>query len=149
MSTKPNRVVQSMTDALFDSDLVASRLALALGEACWAIMLLWPGPTFGRPTYHIMSDVASENAWAAAFLLTSILQFTIVIQQDFDGKFARYFSAWNAFLWVFVVGSMLLSVYPPPAAIGGEIALAVSATWIWLRPLIEAEGVRRACKYQD
>jgi hypothetical protein len=34
---------------------------------------------------------------------------------------------------------MLASVYPPPAAIGGEIALALSAFWIWLRPILQCE----------
>lgn len=147
---KGGRVVQSISEALFDSDLVATRMALALGELCWAIMLLWPGDTFGRPTYHLMGLVAHEHAWAAAFLLTGILQFAIVVQQDFDGKFARYFAAWNAFLWVFSVGSMLLSVYPPPAAIGGEISLMVAASWIWLRPLLIDIGENRVhCKYRD
>lgn len=142
--TLRQKVYSSMSEALFDSDLIATRLALALAEMCWAIMLLWPGDTFERPTYHVMSLVAGEYAWAAVFLLTSVLQFTIVVESDFHGKFARYFSAWNASLWVFTVLSMMLSVYPPPAAIGGEMALMVAACWIWIRPFILAEGIRRA-----
>lgn len=41
-----------------------------------------------------------------------------------------YFAAYNALLWVFVVGSMLLSVYPPPAAISAEIVMTCAATWM-------------------
>lgn len=38
----PKRFLGGMTSALFDSDLVATRLALAFAEMCWAIMLFWP-----------------------------------------------------------------------------------------------------------
>jgi hypothetical protein len=31
---------------------------------------------------------------------------------------------------------MLMSVTPPPAAIGGEVALAFAAFWVWVRPYI-------------
>lgn len=144
MSELRYKVYQSMSRALFDSDLIASRLALSLAEMCWAVMLMWPGDTFIRPTYILMNHVASEHAWAFAFFVTSIMQFSIVVQADYHGKFARYFAGWNAALWVFTVSSMLLSVYPPPAAIGGEIALMVTASWIWLRPFVLAEGLQRA-----
>lgn len=137
------RIYAALSRAIFDSDLIASRLALALAEMCWAVMLLWPGDTFTRPTYALMHYVAPERAWAIAFFCTSILQFAIVIQGHYHSKFARCFAGWNASLWVFSVASMMLSVYPPPAAIGGEIALTVTATWIWLRPFVIAEGLQR------
>lgn len=138
------RVYVALSKALFDSDLVASRLALALAEMCWAAMLLWPGDTFDRPTYSMMGHVENEHTWAFAFFVTSVMQFSIVVQADYHGKFARYFAGWNAALWIFTVTSMLLSVHPPPAAIGGEIALMVTATWVWLRPFVLAEGLHRA-----
>lgn len=137
------RIYAALSRAIFDSDLIASRLALALAEMCWAAMLLWPGDTFDRPTYSMMGHVANEHTWAFAFFVTSIMQFSIVVQADYHGKFARYFAGWNAALWIFTVVSMMLSVYPPPAAIGGEVALMVTATWIWLRPFILAEGLQR------
>lgn len=138
------KVVSAFSEALFDSDLVATRMALAIAEMAWAVMLLWPGPTFDRPTYSVMAQVMSEHAWTFVFLVTSVLQFSIVAMRDMHTRFARYFAAWNASLWVFVVLSMLVSVYPPPAAIGGEISLMVAAVWVWVRPFILAEGYRRA-----
>jgi len=138
------RLLQSTSRLLWDSDMVATRFILAYAELLWAIMLIWPGPTFGRPTYTEMATVMREEAWALVFLLSAITQVSIVLMEDFHSRFARYFAAWNAALWVFVVGSMLLSVYPPPAAIAGEIALAFSAFWIWLRPYILAEGLYNA-----
>lgn len=136
-------VIPALSRALFDSDLIISRLLLAFSELLWGIMLLWPGVTFSRPTYHLMAQVMNEEAWAAIFLLSAVTQFSIVVQEHFHRPLARYFAAWNAVLWNFVVISMLISVYPPPAAIAGEVSLAMVALWIWIRPYILAEGLRR------
>lgn len=128
------RIVSSISHALFDTDLIMTRLLLAMAEFLWGVMLLWSGDTFGRPTYTAMAHVMAEEAWAGLFLLTSVMQLSIVIMHDYHSRFARYFAAYNVFLWWFVVGGMLLSVYPPPAAIAGEIALAIAAFWIFFRP---------------
>ena len=133
-----------MSRALFDSDLIASRLALFLAEALWAIMLFWPGGTFDRPTYSEMAKVAPELVWATAFGISAVLQICIVIYQQCDRAWAHTFAAWNAALWGASVVLMLKGVYPPPAAIGGEVALAVSALWIAIRPAILQKGERHA-----
>lgn len=138
-----SRIVDPLTRAIFDSDLISTRLTLALAELCWCLMLLWPGDTFARPTYGLMAATAPEMAWALIFGVTSFLQFAIVLRDDFHSTRARLFATWNAGLWCFTVGSMLLSVYPPPAAIGGELALAVAALWIWGRPLLIERGERK------
>lgn len=138
------KYLRAMSRALWNTDLVGTRLVLALAEFAWALMLFWPGDAFGRPTYNGMAAVMSESAWALVFLLSGATQLTIILQEDFHSRFARYFAAWNSTLWVYVVGSMLLSVYPPPAAIGGEISLMMVAVWIWIRPFLLAEGIRNA-----
>jgi len=142
--TRAQKMLRALSSALWDTDLISSRLTLAFGEFCWAVMLLWPGDTFSRPTYSHMSTVLSEEGWAIIFLASALTQITIVLLDDMHSAFARYFACWNACLWVYMVYSMLASVYPPPAAIGGEIALAVSACWVWIRPYILAQGYRRA-----
>ena len=140
-----DKIIKSLSKALWDTDLIATRCTLALAELFWSIMLFWPGDTFLRPTYKHMAMIANEEIWAVILLLSAITQLTIVLQDDFHSKFAKYFSAWNAVLWIFVgIISPLLSVTPPPAAMGGEMALAVASFWIWLRPYILAEGYRRA-----
>ncbi len=139
-----NKYITALSRALWDSDLVATRISLFLGELFWGIMLLWIGDTFDRPTYSHMALIANEEVWGFIFLVSAITQITIVLINDMHSKFARYFACWNAALWLYVVWSMLVSVYPPPAAIGGEIALALGASWVWLRPYILAEGYRRA-----
>lgn len=133
-----------LSGALFDSDLIATRVLLALAETLWAVMLWWPGETFSRPTYALMSRTLPEDVWAIIFTMTACLQMHVVLSGKYRGGFARTFAAWNAALWVFVIVSMLLSVYPPPAAIAGEIALMFGAVWIWVRPTILAHWYRES-----
>lgn len=131
-----DRGLRNLSSALFDTDLISTRITLAMAEMLWALMLLWPGDTFVRPAYEIISGVMSETAWAFTFLISGILQISIVLFNQYGRPWAQVFANWNAVLWVFVVSASLMSVYPPPAAIGGEIALACAALWIWARPLI-------------
>lgn len=124
--------------------MVVTRLWLGVAEFFWFLLLAWPGDTFGRPSYYHMAHVTTEEAWAFIFLLSSVTQITIVLKRDFHGKMARYFAAWNAALWSFVVASIMCSVTPPPAAISGELTLAIAAVWIWIRPYLLAKGIERA-----
>ena len=137
-------MLKALSSAVWDTDLIGSRLTLAFGELCWAIMLFWPEESFARPTYSHMAIVANEEVWGVIFLVSCVTQLTIVLLEDMHSTFARYFACWNACLWIYTVYSMLASVYPPPAAIGGEIALALSACWIWVRPYILAQGYNHA-----
>lgn len=129
---------RGMSRAAFDSDFVATRITLSIAEMSWAIMLFWPGDTFARPTYTFMASIAPETAWAMAFLLSSLAQAFIAVSGRCNTSFSRAFGVWNATLWIISVGTMLASVYPPPAAIGGELALMLSSIWIGIRPAILA-----------
>jgi hypothetical protein len=144
MMTRPHKILRGFSKALWDSDLVATRVSLAIAELLWGVMLLWTGDTFTRPTYKVMSLVANEEAWGVVLLLSSATQMTIVLTEQYHNFFSRVFSAWNAVLWWFLCVSMVMSVTPPPAAIGGEIALACAAAWVWLRPYILCDIYRRA-----
>ena len=139
-----SRAISGMSRALFDSDLIATRLALFIAEALWAVMLFWPGSTFDRPTYSEMAKLAPELVWATAFGISAVLQISIVVYQQCGRAWAHLFAAWNASLWCASVVLMVKGVYPPPAAIGGEVALAVSALWIAIRPAILQKGERYA-----
>ena len=137
------RIIRGASRALFDSDLIATRLALFLSEAVWAVFLFWPGDTFDRPTYSVMAAVASELMWAAVFAVTAALQIGIVVYDQCRARWAQFFAVWSAFLAWASIWMMLVGVYPPPAAIGPAISLAVSALWIAVRPLIFARWERR------
>lgn len=136
MKNKKSNLIEGCSSALFESDLIATRLSLAIAELLWAVMLLWPGNTFDRPTYFWMSQFASELTWALVFLGSGLYQGYVVAAQKVRSREAEVFAYFNAFLWLFTVGCMLVSVYPPPAAIGGEISLAVAAFWIAMRPAL-------------
>lgn len=138
-----NKYITSFSHIIWDSDLIASRFSLAMAEFLWAIMLLWPGHSFDRPTYTGMSNIVNEEVWGLIFLFSGVTQLSILLLNNYHSLFARYFAGWNATLWLFVVSSMLLSVYPPPAAIGGEIALTMAAVWIYVRPYVLAEGFKK------
>lgn len=142
---KSSKIMYGLSKALWDSDLIATRVSLAIGEFLWSIMLLWPGHTFDRPTYKVMALVMGEEAWGFILLLSAATQITIVMGEHLHSLPSRVFAAWNAVLWIFLVMSMLLSVYPPPAAIGGEISLAFAAIWVWLRPYILQDMYNKVC----
>lgn len=139
-------LIESISKVMFDSDMTNTRLTLAFAEILWSIMLFWPGETFDRPTYLAMARIMSETSWGFVFLISAILQIRIVVLSQQNRDWAKVFANWNAVLWVTVVGSALFSVYPPPAAMAGEIALACAAVWIWLRPILLD---RAAIKYQE
>lgn len=141
-----DKMIHGLSRALWDSDLVATRVSLAIGEFLWAMMLLWPGDTFERPTYLVMSHTMSEEMWGLILLLSAATQITIVMGDYYHHGMARAFACWNACLWGFLCASMLLSVSPPPAAIGGELALAFAAFWVWIRPYILADMTRKAAR---
>lgn len=134
--TYRQKALRGLSCAFFDSDLVATRMTLAIAEFAWFVMLAWPGDTFGRQTYAGMASIAIEPVWAVMFGVSAAMQAAIVIFSLCGTKFANVFGAWNAALWIVTVVAMLLSVYPPPAAIGGEVALMAAAIWIGIRPAI-------------
>ena len=131
-----DRFIRSLSKVLWDTDLIATRVVLALAEFLWAVMLLVPADgLFNRPTYRHMATIMTQDQWGIVLLLSAVLQFTIVIQDDYHSRFASYFAAFNAVLWCYIgIWSPLASISPPPAAMGGEMALAFSAVYIWARP---------------
>lgn len=115
------------------SDLEATRFLLAVAEFLWAITLFMPGDTFERPTYAILASIAPELTWAVAFLLMGITQAYILFKGQYHDRFAIGFAFINSCFWTLVCLSMVLSVSPFPAAISGEIALAIGSVWIFVR----------------
>ena len=140
------KIIHPLAEAFFHSDLIASRLSLFIAELCWAVMLWWPGDTFARPTYSGMAWLMPEWLWGMVFAASSLCQLAVIISQAYATPFGRCFAAFNGLLWLYCVMSMLWSVYPPPAAVGGEIALMLAAIWIWARPAIIEKGERLAAQ---
>lgn len=136
-------LIRPLSRVLWDSDLLATRWTLGLAELIWAAILFWEGDLFARPIYHKLDLVASADAWGYVFLCTGLVQLGIMMWADLHGKVARWFACYNALLWVGTSWAMTTAVYPPPG-IGGELALSLAATWVWIRPHLLAEGIKHA-----
>ena len=141
-----SKFIQSSSRIIWDTDLMSSRFTLAIAEFMWAILLLWPGEVFQRPLYIHLASVMGEDAWGLVFLLAGVTQLTIMLLNDVHSRFARHFAGWNSVLWIYVVISLVMSEYPPPAFIGGEIAMSIIASWIWVRPYLLAQGYKNVRK---
>lgn len=143
----PDKLISNLSKLLWDDKMIGTRFTLAISEFFWgATLIIWGAShaLFTRPTYKYMDLIGNEYGWGVVFLLSSILQMTIVLTDDLHSLFAKYFAAFNALLWVVTIGGCYLSVYPPPAAMSGELALTCAACWIWVRPYI----LSRAPKYE-
>lgn len=128
-----NTAKERISWVIYESRLIGTRFTLALAELIWAISLLWEGDTFTRTTYYNMSLVMPENTWGMLFLLTAAIQWFLLLSRNFSSTFSLVFAGVNATMWIYVCVSMYMSVYPPPAAISGELALAFAASWVFLR----------------
>lgn len=115
---------------LTTTNLKPIKLLLALSSLLWCVMLAAPDVTFSRPTYSVMASIASENIWAIAFGVHSVL----LIVSLFVKKNTLLFidALLGSLLWTVAVFCMLFAVYPPPAAISSEISSAVASWWILL-----------------
>ena len=115
------------------SDLLCTRFTLGLSELLWAITLFWPGNTFGRPTYHAMAATGlSEEMWGVIWLVTGFTQMYILFSGRHHTQFAVAFAGFNAILWWFVILGCYVSVHAP-AAMSGEVALCIAASWVYIR----------------
>lgn len=124
----------------------SARVLLALAETFWFLTLLWPGDTFSRPIYAVMALFAGEAVWGLVFLVCALSQWSILFTGRYHTRPAVWFAGCNMVLWWFVVISMYLSVYPPPAAISGELALAFGASWVYVR---SGWGGHRGTRFDD
>ncbi len=127
-----DRIARFLSIALYGSQHSA-RTLLALAEMVWCITLLLPGDSFSRPTYAVMQSFGDEKMWAALFGSVSLIQWAILFDGRYHTKFAVCFAAANMVFWWVVVISMYLAVTPPPVAISGELALAIGASWVYVR----------------
>lgn len=139
-----NQLKRRVSAAIFDSDLIATRVALGVAEALWAIILWWPGETFRRDIYGAMAQVMHEDAWGLVFALLAVTQLTIVAMEHFNVSYARYFSGGDFVVWAFVCESIVLAEHPPSGVLAGNLTLMLAAGWVWLRPALLWHWYRKA-----
>ena len=128
---------------LWCSDLEATRFTLAMAALMWALLLFWPGETFSRPTYSLMGQMAPEWAWASLFGLQGTVMLYSLLTGWRNALVMVVDAVLGCALWSASCIAMLLSIYPPPAAISAEIAAAFASWWVLVRfkcPKGEARG---------
>jgi hypothetical protein len=133
----------SISRLLWDSDLAASRFILAVAELIWAIILFIPGATFAQNVFPSLGFLP-DYIWGFIFLFSCVIQISIILYEHMGTKFAKAFAMFNAFLWIYLVLSIIIDSYPPVIGVAGEITLMLTAIWICIRPYILAEGLYRA-----
>jgi len=64
-----------LSEVIWHSDMLTTRVSLAVGSLIWAALLLWPTTLFtpARTTYRLMAEVANENVWGVLFLLHGLV----------------------------------------------------------------------------
>lgn len=126
-----------------------TRLLLCMGSLTWAMLLGLPSDIFvpGRTTYTLMAAVAPERVWALAFLVHSIwglytlstgVRNHVALTMDallgcvlWTGSTLLCFAAhWPYHLTGF---TNQLFNYPMPAAMSGELWVAVASWWHLVR----------------
>ena len=129
-------------------DLHATQATLFFAELLWAITLFSPGPTFHRNSYDIMKYlIASEFVWGFMFLTCAFARLTMLSTGKYHTCWSLLFASYSCILWWYVTISMYISSDVPPAAVSGEFALAIAASWIFIRSGWVPVGVRRS--YDD
>lgn len=115
------------------SDLLYSRFCLALSSFLWSVMLFWPGDTFSRPTYSMMGNLFGETIWALSFLIHFSISIIALCWNKVNPFTLVGEGIFGCLLWSASCLMMLMSVYPPPAAISAEIMMAFTSWWILIR----------------
>ena len=124
---------------LWGSDLVATRFFLSVASLMWSFLLFWPGDTFARPTYTLMAKFGSETAWAILFGIQGAAGLYSIIHRSRNRALLVSDAILGCILWTGSCVAMLLSVYPPPAAISAEIVAAIMSWWVLVRYPVDWE----------
>ena len=120
------------------SDITMTKLVIAAGSILWAVMLFWPGDTFGptRQTYSLMAHWMSEYTWATLFMIHGFISTWAILWDRRDGWLVVGDCVLGCLLWTGSC-SMMIWAYipssPPPAAISAEIVLAMLSWWFLVR----------------
>lgn len=137
----PRNITSRIQYILWKSDLEATRLGLALGSLIWAVLLFWPGDLFapGRTTYSVMSEIANEQIWGAAFLLQGLVMVYSLLW-GYKSRLSFIVDALlGCILWTtstaacFLAHYQSLSTYQPPAAMSYELIGAFTSWWVLVR----------------
>lgn len=115
-----------------------------MSAMAWVICLLWPGDTMSRPTYMVMSHIGNDFFWAAVFGGVMVFQgVRLFLTDSRPCTYSYMVNGLISLIWVFTSVSMLVSIYPPPAAIAGEIVVTIISVWVFANHKTSATAQER------
>ena len=135
-----------------------TRLIIAASSMTWGLILLSPSVLFTdkRATYLVMRAMMSEELWGALFTISGIVSFAAVLF-DMRNRITIVFDALlGAALWTASTLACFSAhwpsqiegwyaqwlAYPAPAAMSGELWLAVAAWWHFIRHVTDFPSCR-------
>jgi hypothetical protein len=140
---------------LLESQMQNTRLLLAFSSLTWAFLLTFSGFDLftNRQTYSIMEIICREEIWAALFAIHGVFALyslkseincsLFVIMDGFLGCLLWTTSTTACFAahWPHV-GTFLqnIAAYNPPAAMSGELWVAIASWWHMIRQWVEKES---------
>lgn len=127
---------------LLMSPLVTTRLLIALSSLTWALLLFYPGELFtvSRKTYSIMAMIAPEEVWGMLFAVHGVAAFW-ALNKCLDRRLTMILDAsLGCLLWTTSTAACFAAhwtgnffTYTPPAAMSGEVWIAVFSWWYLIR----------------
>jgi uncharacterized membrane protein HdeD (DUF308 family) len=126
---------------IWHSDLLTTRVSIAIGSLVWGLLLLWPGELFvpARTTYRLMAEIASEQAWGVAFLCHGMIAMITLLQNKACRTSYLFDALLGCTLWTTATLACFAShwkagvYYAPPAAMSAEVSLMLASWWYLAR----------------
>lgn len=125
--------VYNLHRIFWKGDTEVVRMLISVASLMWSFLLFWPGDTFARPTYTLMAEFGSEHVWGTLFLVQGLAGVFSILYNCKKICILVLDSILGCILWTGSCVAMVLSVYPPPAAISAEIIVAWFSWWLLLR----------------
>lgn len=110
---------------------------LTLVAAFWGLSLSLPGTTMDRPAYIYLRAIATEEAWATAWILLA----TVLAWRTFEtgaSPWARLVAdSLSLLMFSLVVGAVFAAIFtqgsPFPSSLGASIVWVLGALWVLAR----------------
>ena len=117
------------------SDLHATRFTLGLAEVLVTLEFFNPKPVSVEP----LLLMGPAWLWASVVGVTAALQIYFLLRGEYNRKDAVVFAGWNALLWLYM--NSLWIAYDQWFQ-GPQTALAVAASWVFIRSGCSSYGQR-------
>ena len=131
-------------EIVWNSDMITTRVSLAIGSLVWGILLLWPTVLFtpSRTTYRLMADIADENVWGVVFVVHGVLSLYQLISRELKEDAVLANNLIGCILWTSSTVACFAShfqswdTYSPPAAMSADVSFVLASFWLLTKTLI-------------